>query len=205
MSDNVVESSLVHSHSSTYPTLNEDIRRQGERINDPEQRAKIQATFLDVFSQRANVSDAAAAAGIDRTMVYYWLKHDENFAAGWNDAQEIANDVLRRESWRRAVDGTSEPIVSMGKLVRDETGEPLTVQKYDTPLLMMLMRARMPEYRDTKNIDMQQTLNVNTSHTLTLDTRGMSAEELSQLRQLAEGIKSREQARIEKTGQAGTE
>ena len=143
----------LHLNTSTSLMHNEDIRRQGERIDDPEKRAAIQAIFLEEFSKRSNLTDAARQAGIDRTLVYYWLQHDSNFADGYAIAEQQANDALRREAWRRATDGVSEPIVSMGKLVRDEsTGEPLTVQKYDTPLLMMLMRARMPEYRDSRQV-----------------------------------------------------
>lgn len=191
------------SNNQTSLTRIEDLqlpRQPGEHLTN-EQRAEIQAIFLTELKQRANISDACRVAGIDRSTAYYWLNHDEYFASQWADAEAIANDALRREAWRRATDGVSEPIVSMGKLVRDETtGQPLTVQKYDTPLLMMLMRARMPEYRDTKNVDINQTTTINTSHQLTIDTRGMNAEELSAIRQIAQAMKEREQARIEKTG-----
>lgn len=208
MSDIVVDSSPQHSNTPTHFLHNEDIRRQGERIDDPELRATIQITFLEEFSRRANVTDSCLVAGIDRSTVYYWLKHDPDFASAWSIAEEQANDVLRRESWRRAVDGTSEPVVSMGKLVQDEDGNPLTVQKYDTPLLIMLMRARMPEYRDSKNIDVTQTTTINTSHQLTIDTRNMSIEDLQALRAIAERMqgKTGDTKQIEqgKTGDTAT-
>lgn len=175
-------------------------RRQGQNMTD-EERLQAQVTFLEEFAKQANVTKACEIAGIHRSLVYQWLQADENFMLGWAESEQRANDVLRAEAYRRAVDGTEEPIVSMGKVVRDETtGSMLTVKKYDTPLLLTLMRARMPEYRDSRQVTVDSTVNVNTSHQLTIDTRGMSAEELAAIRQIAQAMKEREQARIEKTG-----
>lgn len=173
-------------------------RRQGKPIS-PEEKAAIQATFLESFACMANVSVACEVAGVHRATIYRWLHDDESFAERWNEAEQKANDVLRREAWRRAVEGTSEYVISMGRMIKDDNGEPLTVKKYDTPLLMMLMRARMPEYREKSQMDLNATgnLNVNqvSAHHLTLDVRGMSQDELERLRQIALDMKAHEEQR----------
>lgn len=174
--------------------------RPGQSFTEDE-RAIVKAIFLEAFSEQANVTRACATAGISRETAYRWLREDEDFAAAWSVAEQHANDVLRGEAFRRAVTGVDEPIVSMGKLVRDEsTGEMITVRKYSDNLLLTLMRARMPEYRDSRQVTVDSNVTVNTSHQLTIDTRGMNAEELSAIRQIAQAMKEREQARIEKTG-----
>jgi len=164
-----------------------------------EERMIAKTVFLEEFSKQANVTTACSVAGIARSLVYLWLDQDSDFALSWNTAEQQANDVLRRAAYDRGVTGVSEPVVSMGKLVRDETtGEPLTVKKYSDVILLTLMRARMPEYRDSKQLSIEQNTNIHmTQHSLTLDLRGMNAEELAQVRAIADGMKHREQARLE--------
>jgi hypothetical protein len=192
MSEKQLESSdnaTPNAHIETLPT-----RRPGQHPTD-EERAAIQATFLESFATMANVSSACDIAGIDRSSVYRWVHDDESFAAKWQEAEEKANDVLRKEAYRRAVEGVPDYVISMGKLVTGPDGQPLTVKKYDTPLLMMLMRARMPEYRDTKNIDMNSTLNLNQSsaHSFNIDIRSMTPDELATVKQIAFAMKEREE------------
>jgi hypothetical protein len=56
----------------------------------------------------------------------------------------MAADRLREEAWRRAVDGVSEPLVSAGKLVHDDDGQPIMVKRYSDSLLQVLMKAHQP-------------------------------------------------------------
>jgi hypothetical protein len=41
---------------------------------------------------------------------------------------------------RRAVDGVPEPFISEGKVVRDDEGRPLSIQRYSDALLIELLR-----------------------------------------------------------------
>jgi hypothetical protein len=91
------------------------------------------------------VSLAAKIAGTSRTRVYALRKCDEEFAAAWEDAEERAADVLEAEAWRRAVDGVPEPLFSVGKVVRDDDGQPLAIRRYSDTLLVTLLKARRPE------------------------------------------------------------
>ena len=63
-----------------------------------------------------------------------------------NTAGAQATEVLEREAWRRARDGTPEPVFQHGK----EVG---VIQRYSDQLLMFLLRARAPErYRDRVDV-----------------------------------------------------
>jgi hypothetical protein len=105
--------------------------------------------FLETLAETGNVTAAAAAAGISRGGAYDHRQIDDAFAAAWREAEEIAADKLEAEAWRRAVDGVSEPVISMGKLVRDENDQPVTIQRYSDNLLALLLRAHRPEkFRD---------------------------------------------------------
>ena len=91
------------------------------------------------------------AAGIDRSTVYAWQEHDEQFSLRFKQAEAEANDILLAEAWRRGVQGYKRPVVSMGKQVY-VNGEPLMEPVYSDNLLALLMKARMPQFREKNAI-----------------------------------------------------
>ncbi len=132
-------------------------RRRGQRLTKQE-RAIAQEEFLKAFANTANVRAACMKAGINRNTVYQWAEHDENFSFAFKQAELDANDMIRGELFRRAVQGVDEPVVSVGKLVyvQDEKTKqmkPLTIKKYSDTLLALLAKARMPEFRDKSTLD----------------------------------------------------
>jgi len=135
------------------------VRRRGQRMTEDERRA-AQEKFLSTFSKNANVRAACMAAGIDRSQVYRWQEHDEEFSLKFNIATEEANDMIRAALWRRGVDGIEKPVVSMGKVVYVEDpkkkGEqiPLMERVYSDNLLSLLAKARMPEFREKQQMEL---------------------------------------------------
>src|SRR5579872_2742796 len=123
-------------------------RRHGQHPTADE-KATAQATFLKDFRMCANLTQAAQKAHVDRSTIYYWRQTDPDFAAKFDEAEEEANDHLRAEIYRRAVEGWEVPVVSAGKLVT-------TTRQYSDRLLELLARARMPEFRD--RVDVQGNL-----------------------------------------------
>jgi hypothetical protein len=101
--------------------------------------------FLRALADTGIVTIAAGIAGITRARAYQVRKEDPDFAAGWDEAEEQAADALEAEAWRRAVAGVPEPVVSSGKVVRDDDGQPLAIRRYSDNLLLALLKARRPE------------------------------------------------------------
>lgn len=90
----------------------------------------------------ANVSAAAKKAGVPRSTAYDWYKADEEFAAAWDDAVEVAVDSLEKEAWRRARDGVLKPVYQKGEKVGQ-------VREYSDQLMVTLLKAHRPEkYRE---------------------------------------------------------
>jgi hypothetical protein len=58
--------------------------------------------FLRKLAERANVSEAARLAGINRQYAYHARDQDPEFAAGWDEAVEEAVDKLEAAAWARA-------------------------------------------------------------------------------------------------------
>ena len=140
----------------------------------PPQRSSAKALFLAVFAKEANVTLAAEKAGIAPKTAYEWRKKDAKFADAWEEAVKASNDVLRGEMWRRAVHGVESYVVSMGRMVYEEIpdldedgsvkrdkrnqpmykrGDPIIERKYSDTLLMALAKARMPEFREKSQVE----------------------------------------------------
>ena len=107
-----------------------------------------QDRFLQALADTGSVTAAIAVAGSSRTRVYALRKADPAFARAWQEAEEIATDRLEDEARRRAVEGVSEPLVSAGKIVRDDQGQPMMVRRYSDHLLAVLLRAHRPSRRE---------------------------------------------------------
>jgi hypothetical protein len=107
-----------------------------------------QGCFLQALTNTGSVTAAIAVAGSSRTRVYELRKTDPEFACAWQQAEEIATDRLEEEARRRAVEGVTEPLVSAGKLVRDDDGQPIAVRRYSDHLLLALLKAHRPPRRE---------------------------------------------------------
>jgi len=123
----------------------------------PRKRKAAQHAFLEALAECVTIKDACQVAGIHRSTVYEWQEHDQEFSFQYHQARADADDVIRAEMKRRAIDGVDEFVTSMGKIVY-HNDEPLTVPKYSDSLLALLAKSRMPEFRDKS-----ATLNVTTT------------------------------------------
>jgi len=101
--------------------------------------------FLNRLRRTGNVSAAARAVKLSRSRAYEIRQRDPVFAAAWDDAEQEAVDLLEGEARRRAAEGVAQPLVSAGKLVRDDAGKVVTVLRYNDRLLEFLLRAHRPD------------------------------------------------------------
>jgi hypothetical protein len=76
-------------------------------------RARAKSKFLAKLEDRANISEAAIAAGVDRKTVYRWRETDEDFAAAWDAAIEAAVDKLESHAWNRATEDNSDRMLEI--------------------------------------------------------------------------------------------
>jgi hypothetical protein len=107
-----------------------------------------QGRFLEALASTGSVTAAIAVANTSRTRVYELRKADPAFANAWQEAEEIATDRLEDEARRRAVEGIAEPLVSAGKLVREDDGQPILVRRYSDNLLLAQLKAHRPPRRE---------------------------------------------------------
>src|SRR5690349_22032287 len=71
------------------------------------------ATFLRVFSETCNVSEAAREAGISRRAAYDWRDADPEFAADWDEAEQVGIDKLELVARQRATDDKSDRMLEI--------------------------------------------------------------------------------------------
>lgn len=113
------------------------------------QTGHLKKAFLADFARTGNVTESCENVGVNRSTVYVWQEKDDQFVAGWREAEIQATERLESEARRRAVDGTQKPVYQGGQLVGYIT------EKSDT-LLIFLLKAHAPEkYRDNVSVTVQ--------------------------------------------------
>ena len=175
-------------HKSSSKYVRTSTRGKGQKLTKEETHL-LQERFLSAFAETANVRSACKEIGIDRRTVHNWDANDEDFALRYKYAREEADDLVREEIRRRAMDGYDKPLVSWGKVVTDAKGNIVTEKVYSDNLLSLLARARLPEFREKQAIDSIQVDNINV---LTIDTRTLSPDQLIALKSLAGNMKQEE-------------
>lgn len=112
----------------------------------PEKARDWKTPFLIKLSETGNVSRASKTAKVSRQAAYEARKADDEFRAAWESAVEIAVGLLEDEAWRRAREGTAEPVFYKGEKVG-------TMRTYSDTLLIFLLKAHKPtKYRENINI-----------------------------------------------------
>lgn len=113
---------------------------------------------LKLYAANGNLSLTCRilnADGVDvsRRTVQRHIKADADFRRAWDEAKEEATDLLRAEVHRRAT-GYDDPIVYQGRVQQIEDPDnpgnmiPATVRKYDTTLLIFLLKSLDHSFRD---------------------------------------------------------
>lgn len=93
-----------------------------------------------------SITGAAIHADIPRRTVYDWRDADAEFRAAWDEALEYGSDRLEDEAFRRAHDGVERPLVSAGKVVKDDDGVALRIREYSDTLMCLLLKSRRPGF-----------------------------------------------------------
>jgi hypothetical protein len=114
----------------------------GAKLRDDPARMEA---FMRCLGETASPVRAAAAAGVSTNVAYALRRDDMEFALEWEKAVEMVMENLVGESYRRAVEGVSRPMVQGGHVVKDDEGNPVTVVEYSDRLMEVLLKWRWPE------------------------------------------------------------
>jgi len=105
----------------------------------------IRAVFLEELKECGDVVLAAKKADVSVSRVYGWTAVHEEFAEAVRAARDHGDKVklstLEREAYRRAVEGWDEPVFQKGGVVG-------YVRRYDSNLVMFLIKKLDPSYRE---------------------------------------------------------
>lgn len=108
-----------------------------DKIRHPQKRA-----LLLSYSECLRLTDAILHAKIHRSLHYYWLKVDQDYAEAFVQARAMGAQSLEEEAIRRARDGVTRKIFYKDEHIADE-------QVYSDVLLIFLLKGAMPEkYRE---------------------------------------------------------
>lgn len=124
--------------------------------------------------------DAAAAAGVRRHQVKDLRRKDPEFDEDYKQARGYATEEqIHQATVKLAIEGVEEPLVSAGKLVKDDDGNVVTVRKYSERLLQTLFNSMTPEGKATLGNKIGLTIDAGDGG-VTVQT-GVSFEEIAQV------------------------
>jgi hypothetical protein len=106
-----------------------------------------QERFLCALADNPNVSAVCQSEAISRATAYYERDRDEEFRAAWDAAVQLGTRALEDEAIRRAREGTEEPVFYQGAVCG-------SVRKYSDVLLIFLLKARDPKYRERSALEL---------------------------------------------------
>lgn len=114
--------------------------------------AELKERYLELFRHDADLGGrkylCAEAVGVSASTIDYHVKYDPEFGEALDDArQSWIDENLFIPALRRARDGVSKPII--GGKFKDEIVT--TVQEYSDSLMLAMLRAHKPEFRETGN------------------------------------------------------
>lgn len=118
----------------------------------PRQSQRLKRRFIEHFREYGNITLGARHVGIDRTTVYWWQEHDEQFALAFREAELQSTEILEAEARRRGVEGveSTTPLYHKGELL-----DTIVETKYSDTLLIFLLKARNPaKYRDNSHVEL---------------------------------------------------
>jgi len=105
--------------------------------------AAARALFFAHLSETADVSAAAARAGLSRSAVRQWRAQDADFAHGWSEAIAQARETLELQLLARAISGEQRTLYYGGKPVGEQV-------EYNDSLAMFFLRAYLPHTYGTQ-------------------------------------------------------
>ena len=156
-----------------------------QNLTRVKQRRKWKKAFLAVLRETGNVTLSAEATGISRCYAHQCKAKDKEFAKLWDDAIEHASDLLMAEARRRGAEGYPEPVIYQGQLMGQYFLDgkpvasttpgamliPLTVKKYSDPLLLALLKAHKPEFREKVGVEHSGELKTKTEHKVKVEVQ----------------------------------
>lgn len=101
-------------------------------------KSSKETAFLDLLSEGVSVSEACDRAGIPRRSVYARRSSDPAFRQQWNEALEMAADILEAEADRRGRNGWIEDVYYQGQIVGKR-------RRYSDRMLIFRLKALKPE------------------------------------------------------------
>lgn len=134
-------------------------RTGARKRSNPKGLRDVQEQFLEAFRNTGTVTGAAMIIGIDRRDHYQWLdRGDERYRLRFAEEEDAAVELCITEAIRRGRAGVErfagfyqgEPITV--KDPKTKRRMPVMYREYSDNLLMFVIKARRPEFRDKLDV-----------------------------------------------------
>jgi hypothetical protein len=166
---------------------------------EPYNRENVKQAFLDTYGRCYIIQTACDTAGINRNTFYNWRKAGYISDAEMAECLEKWQDVLREELVKVGIVGVQQPLVHNGRIVLESDGRKAFINKRDNHVLTQLAERYLPEWQQVKKVDLtthegtRYIADIPEQYALVLDTRLLTQEQFTYLRNIAAGYDERKQ------------
>ncbi len=170
---------------------------------EPWNRENVKQTFLETYGRCYIIQTACDAADINRNTFYAWRKAGFITDADMAECLEKWQDVLREELLKVGIVGVQQPLVHNGRIVLESDGRKALINKRDNHVLTLLAERYLPEWQKAKKVDVtthegtRYIADISEQYALVLDTRLLTQEHFTYLRNIAIEYENAKQAASE--------
>lgn len=123
-------------------------------LEEKGRREKAFEVFLSAYRKTGKKQDSAELAGVSCRAIQKWRDEYPDYEERFQEAHQAWVEVLTTEAFRRGVEGWDEPVYQKGGLVG-------TVKKFDSYLLMQLLKKADPSFKESGNTSVSVANQVN--------------------------------------------
>lgn len=160
---------------------------------------KRQQEYCAELAKTGRRMAACLKVGVHRVTVASHLKKSPHFKEMYEEAMEEYRNVLQDAAHQRGVEGWEEPVYHQGRRVIDTDNDGkevrVSVRKFDTQLLIMLLKRHCPEFNEKRVVE-----NMNTNVDLGLaDIEGLTDEQADLLQKMLDSQEQKDDGEVQES------
>src|SRR6266487_5614111 len=164
-----------------------------------EYKPAIKEKLLETLGKTNIVQISCESAGITRATFNSWINHGLITREDLDDALERYRDQIRAEITKRTFVGVRKPLLSNGRVVKDDNNQPIYNDVPDSRLLIEMAKHILPEWMQAERTDaLHGDLDkVPAQYLLQIDARLLLPDEFQIIKDIATAIEMRAQGVVE--------
>jgi hypothetical protein len=159
-----------------------------------EKRTEVKANLLKELAKTDNKTLSCENAGTTKATFYKWVETGFITKAELEEAHNQYLDTIREEVRRRYLHGVRKPLLSSGRLVKDDLDQPIWVEYPSDIMLVKVAEHMLPEWQDGNKPNgngIPTTTGSDSQYGIYFDAKDLTPEQFQTLKEIAIEVERR--------------